>query len=460
MPYYYTVREKVLRYIREREMLRAGDRVAVAVSGGADSLALLRVLIELRNELGIVLSVAHFNHGLRGMESDADQAFVAELARQFALEFFAGVADVRDHALVNKLSLEAAGRELRYGWFARLARAHRLDVVATAHTLDDQAETVLLKLLRGTGTKGLAGIWPVVLGGDGGALRIVRPLLGVSRNAVECYLESLGQPWREDTTNLDRRFLRNRVRHELLPLLEREYNPGIREALSDLAELARAEEEYWREQVDRELARHASTAGLNVGNFAQLPLALQRRWLKRFAEGEQLGLDFRHIEELRRCALGERTRTELPGGKIATRVREKLTICRPTAESASGYEYVLAIPGEVHVGALGVGLRAHVVAEKFARELPRDELLCAGLLGPELVIRSWRPGDRFRPAHSRAEEKLKRLFAEKRVPAGERASWPVAVHNQQIVWVRGFPVAQDFHWRGAGDAVRIEIVGS
>src|SRR5271157_3558764 len=158
--YHLFVRSKVLHYIRERGLMRAGDRVAVAVSGGADSVALQRVLLELQAELGIVLSVAHFNHGLRGEDSEADEAFVADLARHHGLEFFAGRADVRGHALADMLSVEAAGRDLRYGWFSQLADEHRLDSVATAHTLDDQAETVLLKFLRGAGTRGLGGIYP------------------------------------------------------------------------------------------------------------------------------------------------------------------------------------------------------------------------------------------------------------------------------------------------------------
>ena len=241
-------------------MLRAGDRVAVAVSGGADSVALLRLLLELRAELGIVLAAAHFNHGLRGEASLADEAFVGELAREHGLEFFVGRADVRDHALATKLSIEAAGRELRYRWLAKLAAEQRFDAVATAHTLDDQAETVLLKFLRGAGTRGLAGIYPVVKpraqspgveapssteapnGAPEGAplqrageekkpeprrdvsqdpeevVRIIRPLLPVSRQEVESYLTSLEQSWREDESNLDRRYTRNRVRHELLPL--------------------------------------------------------------------------------------------------------------------------------------------------------------------------------------------------------------------------------------------------
>src|SRR5580704_14451558 len=178
--------------------MRAGDRVAVAVSGGADSVALLRVLLERRNELGIVLAVAHFNHGLRGEESQADEAFVADLAKHHDLDCSIGRGDVRDHASNSKLSLEAAAREVRYGWLKQLAVEQRFDAIATAHTLDDQAETVLLKFLRGTGTRGLAGIYPTL--DLSGATRVVRPLLCVSREEVEAYLESLSQSWREDET--------------------------------------------------------------------------------------------------------------------------------------------------------------------------------------------------------------------------------------------------------------------
>ncbi len=464
--------------------MRAGDRVAVAVSGGADSVALLRVLLELRDELGIVLAVAHFNHGLRGAESDADQAFVGELARQSELEFFVGVGDVRDHAVLNKLSVEAAGRELRYQWFARLASAKRLDAIATAHTLDDQAETVLLKFLRGAGTRGLAGIWPVV---GSGSARVVRPMLGVTRGEVEAYLESLGQTWREDTSNRDHRFLRNRVRHELLPLLEREYNPNIRQTLSDAAEIARGEEEYWRNEVERQLkarspglkpeektgadaalkagsstetCQSASEAGgrLSLAAFAGLPLALQRRVLKYFAEDHGITLDFEHVEQLRRCALGELVRTELPGGLIAVNAKQWLELRSCSRAGDAEYEALLPIPGEVRIDELGLTLRATIVPQEFGREMTPGELLSRDLVGTELTIRNWRPGDRFWPAHSGSEEKLKRLFAERKISADERPTWPVALREGEIVWVRGLPVAKAYCWSGTGDGVKIESV--
>jgi tRNA(Ile)-lysidine synthase len=574
------VREKVLRYIRERKLMRAGDRVCVAVSGGADSVALLRVLLELRTELGIVISIAHFNHGLRGETSEADEAFVAELSRQYDLEFFCGRGDVRDHALTSKLSVEAAARELRYCWLTSLAETHKLNEIATGHTLDDQAETVLLKFLRGAGTRGLAGIYPeIAVGAESqdpfqptergpeaplhwdndprhpGA-RIVRPLLGVTREEVELYLTALGQSWREDESNLDHRFARNRVRHGLLPLLEREYNPNIRQVLSDAAELSRAEEEYWNVLMDWELeARQRTkteippglkpdgpvagngTAGavpfqssaaepcptvsepaseaaertegsgsadlqvrvpapyichpkpalagggsafqafspgaeavprqtsaseqrLSLVNFAELPLALQRRLLKRLLESQQIPADFQHIEKLLRCALGELPKAELPGGRLAVRQGGCLELQAPQTEPPlSGYEYRLPVPGEVHIAELGLTLRSVPVPQEFANEAgPPESLLGAELLGPELVIRNWRPGDRFWPLHSKSEEKLKRLFSERHIPAEQRPSWPVVLSDPQIVWVLGFPVGRAFAWSGSGDAVKIELL--
>lgn len=432
--------------------MRAGDRVAVAVSGGADSVALLRVLIDLRAELGVVLAVAHFNHGLRGEESDADEAFVAELARQHGLEFFTGRANVRDFAFTNKLSIEAAARKLRYQWFGKLAQERRFDSIATAHTRDDQAETVLLKFLRGAGTRGLAGIYPVVEMNRFG--RVVRPMLCISRNEVERYLSSLNQSWREDESNFDRRFLRNRVRHELLPLLERECNPKLRAGLNEMAEVARAEEEYW-EAVVRETLLPAP-AELLLQGFGEFPIAVQRRLMRRFAEQHRLTLDFEHIEKLRRCALGERLRAELPGGHIVARQNDHLRLCEPKRRGHSGYRYILPVPGEVEIVELGLILRAILVTEELARKSPPGTLLNKDLLAPELTVRNWRPGDRYRPAHRRSEEKLKRMFLENRIAVEQRLLWPVVLNGDDIVWVQGLPVASAYRWDGNGTATSIE----
>jgi tRNA(Ile)-lysidine synthase len=435
--------------------------VLVAVSGGADSVALLRLLLELRGELGAVLAVAHFNHGLRGESSDADEHFVVNLAGRYKLDCSVEHANVAEYAAARRLSLETAGRELRYEWLAKIAHEQRFDAVATAHTLDDQAETVLMKFLRGAGSKGLAGIFPEMTRDD---IRFIRPLLSSTRAEVEAYLSALAQPWREDESNLDHRFRRNRLRHELLPLLEREYNPNVRELLSEAAEINRAEEAYWNRVTSDLLASlRADPQRLRVRDFAELQIPLQRRLLKRWLEEAGLAIDFQHIERLRACALGEVHGTELSINWIAERqgdcvVLKKLT---PEAErpAASGYSHVLPIPGEVRVPEAHLLIRAVPVPASFAAEADPGTLVRAELLGTELCVRNWCPGDRYHPAYSASEQKLKRLFSEHHIPAEERSSWPVVLKGYEIVWAGDLRVADSYCWReGDGDAIRIDCI--
>ena len=451
------MREQVLHYIRDRKLLKAGDRLVVAVSGGADSVALLRVLLELREELGIVLFVAHFNHQLRGEESDDDERFVAELAYQHDLPFFAGRGDVREHATSNKLSMEHAARELRYQWLTELARDEKLDAFATAHTSDDQAETVLMKFLRGAGTRGIAGIHSL-LRGD---IPIVRPLLKISRKEIERFLNSLDQTWREDRSNLDTRHTRNRIRHELLPLLERDYNPNLRQLLAEAAEVAQDEEDFWSVTIAAEYSQqHARPRSLELTGLDQRHVALQRRFLKRFLDDESVPADFHLIESLRRCVLGETPAVNLPGGWVARGKADHLHLFPPAApisDSTGSYQVCLLVPYACWLPQVRLTLRATVVSPELANNEPPGTLLCASALGPMLTVRNWQPGDRFRPAHTGSEKKLKELFSDKHIPADQRPLWPVVLSGSQIVWVRGFPVCHDFAWvPGSGDALRIE----
>ncbi len=458
------MQEQVLRYIRERNLVVPGDRVMVAVSGGADSVALLRLLLELRAELGIVLAAAHFNHGLRGGNSDADEQFVVDLAKRLDLDLFVGRGSVSEHAVAKRIGLEAAGRELRYQWLTRLAIKNRFERVATAHTVDDQAETVLLKFLRGAGTKGLAGIYPEMIRDQEQGARFVRPLLSSARSELEAYLTSIGQPWREDESNLDPRFRRNRVRHELLPLLERDYNPNLRQALSEAAEISRGEEEYWAGVAGAVLQQlGADRHRLPLAGFAELGPAFQRRVLKYFLEGARIEPDFEHIEWLRRCALAEVQGAELSDAWSAQREGNCLVLkqSQPSEQASGGYEYRLPVPGKAAIPELGCVLRIVPVPAAFAAVANPGMLLKAGLTGPELLVRNWQPGDRYQPAYRGSEEKLKRLFAERKIPADERPLWPVVLKGAEIVWVRGLPIAEAYCWRaGDGDALQIECVAA
>ncbi|HKD45209.1 MAG TPA: tRNA lysidine(34) synthetase TilS [Candidatus Angelobacter sp.] len=473
--------DRVRTYILQQRLLQPGDRVAVAVSGGADSVSLLRVLLELRQELGIVLSAAHFHHGIRGAEADADQLFVSELAGRFELELHVGAGDVPAHARRAKSSVETAARELRHRWFAGVLAQGKADKIATAHTLDDQAETVLMRLLRGAGARGLAGIFPAQK-----EKRLVRPLLKVSRRDVEAYLSTIGQAWREDASNRDPSHTRNRIRHELLPLLERDYNPAIRHTLAELAEIARADAEYWdaqtatllprllREGIPSRSGRTSSgaasrTLALDLSAFQGLPLAFKRQLLHRL--GAQLGttLEFNHIEQLIELVHGKprRRRVPLPGDTEAELSFRELRFGPIAGRAAvADYQYVLPVPGQVEVPELGSVIRARLVP---ARETPAagydaGAVLDRALLAPELTVRNWRAGDRFFPARTRSPKKVKELLEAgrlgQRLTVARRKAWPVVESTGQIVWMRGFPTPEMFTPRDAqaGDVVLIEEI--
>ena len=321
--------------IRRHRLVQAGERVGIAVSGGPDSVALLRAFAELAPSLGVVLVVLHLNHQLRGSDSDADQKFVAALAEKLSLEAVLGSANV---GAEGGPSLEAAGRRARYAFFLHAAVDHRLDCVATGHTRDDQAETVLLRLLRGSATSGLSGILrscdlsslaqsPIPVGTQTSAApRLIRPMLGISRRQVERFLLSLGQPFRLDPSNRDPKFLRNRVRAELLPMLERDYNLQLRQALCETAEVVSAEHAYLEELVSSALGSAQPDAdheaGIDVPFLQRQPLALQRRILRRLCQQHGLALDFMQLESLRDFALaGCAGSLQLPRGFAAEIVR-------------------------------------------------------------------------------------------------------------------------------------------
>jgi tRNA(Ile)-lysidine synthase len=321
---------KILRRLRDCGLFQAGDRIAVAVSGGADSVALLRALLELREDLGIVLSVCHLHHGIRGQEADADRDFVADLASGFGLPFHTQRVDVPAFAAASKLSLETAARELRYKFFRELAGD--FDKIALGHTRNDQAETILMRLIRGTANTGLAGM-PASADLLPGSRRttMIRPWLQVERSEIEAYLASLGQSWREDSSNAHLHHTRNRIRSELLPLICEHYNPAILEVLAKLAETVRGEESYWEEQVGRLLPGiltpeqpGASFWAIRIETLRGQHPALQRRLLRAAALRHEIMLDAEHTQSLLKLISpasqnGRPGSISLPKDHIATR---------------------------------------------------------------------------------------------------------------------------------------------
>ena len=423
--------------------------MAVGLSGGADSVALLRALAERSRELGLVLHAAHLHHGLRGEEADADLAFARSLAADLGLPFHEAQVDTEAEAKANAASakpaetIEEAARRLRYGWFRQLMASGEVEAVATAHTRDDQAETVLAKFLRGAWTEGLSGIHPVVEFPEG---RILRPLLSTTRAEVEAYLAALGQQWREDSSNRHPTFTRNRIRHELLPLLEG-WNPRLREHLAQMAQLALDEEAWWQTELARmgpQLllpgkpvrggGREAADGlALDVTRLAALAPALQRRLLRYATEQLGAAVDFPSTEALRTMALAGRAgqKLELAQGLRAERTHRELRLAvlpvakAGTAAAESAPEYTVAIPGEILAPAFGLRLRIEATGTHE---------------GQTATLRNWKPGDRVRLRYSSGLSKVKEVLERLRVTGSSRALWPVLELDGRIAWMRGVEV--------------------
>jgi tRNA(Ile)-lysidine synthase len=407
-------------------------------------------LRELSPALNLQLKVVHLNHRLRADESDQDERFVRELARSMGYPALVTTENV----LETSGNLEQAGRLARSRFYRRLIASGEVDVVATGHTRSDQAETVLYRLLRGSGTAGLSGIRPVTEDG------VVRPLLDCNREEVEAYLKERDTAWREDSSNRDRSFVRNRIRHDLLPQLRTEYNPGLPQALAQMSVLAQDEEQYWAGQVDQLAARLLTIQGeavlLVCTELLALPKAVARRVLRRAierAKGDLRSIDFEHVEALLLLAAGGEGhgRLQLPDLDVF-RSFEWLRIAPPRAGSRSDRDYRLGVAPPVSVripgGTSTIRLDLLVISGGSLIETGEtgytgeDSLLDVECLTEPLELRNWRPGDRYaRAGHS--SEKVKVLFQNQRIPIWERQGWPVLTSGDKIVWVRKFGVSAE-----------------
>lgn len=464
-------------------MIRPGDRVGIGVSGGADSVAMLRIFAELRTRLGIAVLVLHFNHQLRGTAAGEDELFVKALADEFQLEFESGRADVAGEANVHGWNVEDAARRLRHQFFATVASARGLSRVAVAHTANDQAETVLSHLLRGTGLTGLAGIYPV-------AGVIIRPLLELGRQELRELLSDLGQPWREDATNQDTSRTRARIRHELVPLLLRDFDAAAVTRLARLAKHAREDETFWRSLEDerfKALVTRESSASISMsvedllsplpplitkdrvarGNpalFSSPTIALTRRLVRRiFAElrGSRERLTSQHVDCVIALATKSQSgaRIDLPAIRV-DRIFDRICFKNVFAEldQAQGDEstrrscdfaYKVSRPLRVQSASIVVTEIHRRFDLKMVDWPPpeSDTVVGWGALDFDrvrwpLVLRNWHPGDSYRPHGSRRVLKLKRLLLKSRIPRNARGAWPVLTSEGKVIWASGYPVAE------------------
>jgi tRNA(Ile)-lysidine synthase len=456
------VLDRIAELIETHRMFPPGARAGVAVSGGADSVCLLHVLIELGERWKLSMSIIHVNHLLRGSDSDADEQFVRELAAKLRLPSVVERIDVA--ALAGGGNLEQAAREARRAVFLREIKAGRVDRVALAHTRSDQAETVLFRFLRGSYATGLAGMRPVTPGG------LVRPLLETDRAAVIDYLEQRGIAWREDRSNQDRRFARNRIRHDLLPALASDWNPGLPRLLAHHAVLAQEDESYWETEMDRIVPGLLSDSRFgvigNAARVAELPNALARRVIRRAflrVKGDLREIDYDHIRQA--LALLRRPsghfRLQVPGVDIL-RSFDLVRFATPAAGSVPrDFEMPLGVPGTVaepHIGPLlslelierqaAIGFVTEPMHGTLKTDLDWKRIQAALGYGESsraerLVLRNWRPGDAYQRVGDQHEHKLKALFHESRIPLWERRGWPVITAAGRIAWSREFGPAAD-----------------
>jgi len=464
--------ERVLHFIQEQHLVPGQPKLVVAVSGGPDSVCLLHILVQLREKLGIRLHVAHLNHQLRGAESDADAEYVADLARQLGIPATIESRDVKAYQARQRLSLEEAAREVRYTFLAQVADSTGADRVAVGHTVDDHIETILMHLIRGTGTRGLRGLqpsgqWP----SRGSSLTVIRPLLQISRQETADYCHQHQLMPRIDTSNLSLSPLRNRIRQQLLPLLQ-SYNPQVAEALLRTARIAADDLAFLDKEVARlwgDIAREQKNSIIfDKSKFLKLPSALQRYLLRSSIEkllGNLKDIETRHIEELME-ALNKPAgkRISLPDGLIFSIEYDKYLL-GPDPAALSPFpvlntEVALKIPGKTPLP--GWQVEATIIDQKgesergeapltnlpppFPREgdkgggLPDNSLTaCFDLdkTGRQLTVRTRHPGDRFQPLGMSQPKKLNEFMIDSKIPRPWRQRIPIVCSPEHILWVIG-----------------------
>ncbi|PKM81412.1 MAG: tRNA lysidine(34) synthetase TilS [Firmicutes bacterium HGW-Firmicutes-14] len=455
--------EQVKATIRKHSMFNPKDRVLAGVSGGPDSVAMVHVLKTLARDLQIEVFIAHLNHGLRGGESDQDAEFVRKLAAELQLTAVVEKRDVEGYALGSKLSLQTAAREVRYRFFSDAAKRLGCNKLATGHNANDQAETLLFNFLRGTGPSGLKGIPPVR---DGW---ITRPLIEVGRSLTEQYCRDNGLVTRLDKSNLKTVYTRNKLRLELIPLLEKEYNENIVETLARTSDIFREEEEYFDgltreywDQVCRDQGK--GKISFDMDRFSPLPPVIQKRIIRRAWEtlsGNDHSLGYIHlvktIDFMRDADNG--ARMDLPGDITVAKNYDVLSFLAGYTgdDETAVYSHEIMVPGITLIPETGDAIFAEVVAGGWsAAEMPEPDEAFVDLdrISPPLKVRSRRPGDSFKPTGFHGTKKLKKFFIDNKVPRTERGGIPLIVTgDDHIVWIAG--ERSDRRWQPGPESKRI-----
>ena len=434
--------EKIDRTIRARGLFSPGQKILAAVSGGLDSMALLYLLHELSQTHGLQITVAHFNHQLRARSSDADERLVKKTATDLKVKFVGGRADVKQFAKKNRLSIEMAGRKLRHEFLARTAKKLGIKTIALAHHADDQVELFFLRLFRGAGTEGLAGMnWKSVSPVDSD-LELVRPLLDQPKEVLRVYAKEKQIYFREDASNDSLDFQRNRIRHELIPLLKKDYQPALEQTIFRAMEILREESRLAKLTALDWLGKKKKP------DFSKLPIAVQRCCLRLQLLSLKLPHEFNLIESLRskpgelfnvntnRSVFRDARGWIIPKMLLAKKVAQKQKV---KSFKLSGEK------GETDFNGLRIQWSICPKHGDRIRAKTNCEVFDAERIGPAISLRNWKPGDRFQPIGMKTPVKLQNLFTNLKIPRGERHQRVVAVTGRgEIFWVEGLRISERF----------------
>jgi tRNA(Ile)-lysidine synthase len=437
--------DKFLDTIREFKLFQKGDKICIAYSGGRDSTALLSLLLDIQRDWDLALFLGHFNHGIRASAAD-DERFVRKVASSFAIPLYVDCADVPSYAKQNKLNLEEAGRLLRYKFLNRIAEQMGGAKIATGHTMSDQAETFFLRLLRGSGPRGLVGIYPVI---DG---RVVRPLLKIERQEIEDYLQEKRLEYRTDESNLDPLFTRNRIRIDLIPYLQKNYDPKIVPRISRLTSLL-IEEELFLDSISvaktQDVLRECENrVELDMEKLLILPLAIQRRVVRHFIlrlRGDLRRISFEDVEKI--LKLREGRAFSLKEGLILKRAQGRIFLEDNLRQKVS-YAYSWSEGNILEIEELPMCFEGQKQKMRDFRHARYDNTQEARLdfakLRFPLLVRNRLEGDRYQPLGSPGRKKLKEIMRAKGIPLAKRDRRPVFLSGDEIVWVQGLPVSEKY----------------
>jgi tRNA(Ile)-lysidine synthase len=427
----------ILAAATRHRMFLPGETVLVAVSGGPDSVAMLHALLSRREEFGITIHVAHLNHGIRGEAADMDEEFVRALAQDWNLPATVERIDVPALRRKLRMSEEEAARQARYEFLYRTASKIGASKIAVGHTADDRAESVLMNVIRGTGIEGLGALRPV-------AGNIVRPLLDTWRSEVEAYIRENRLSFRIDESNLNLAYTRNRVRHELIPLLEKRYNPRVKNALVRLAEIAQSAADFIEGAALDSISKITYSGAIDAEMLCDLPEALLYQIVR--SEVERIRGDLRDIEfeQIYRVVQALRSGGDftitLPSGKVyAVRRGSEFRIAKKKQlPGVEPFEIELKVPGRTQIPQIGLVIEAEWIESPQPKKSSPDVVLIPeDAIAGTLRIRSVRPGDRIIPFGMHESKKLQDVFVDKKVPRARRALAGVVVDDEKILWVVG-----------------------